>query len=72
MDPRQRLFPSMNQHEANTHLFATFSVLPVLIAQVGDAVPFRLHALGLLEGLAECTSADLAVLVEAVFQNDTT
>ena len=49
-----------------THLLATLSVLPVLVTQGGEAPFLCLYTFALLEGLAESTSTDLAVLVEPI------
>ena len=50
----------------NTYLFATLSVLPVLVTQNRLTAFLSLDTLSFLERLPDCTSADLAVFVESI------
>ena len=50
----------------NTYLFASLSVLPVLVTQNRLSTFLSLDTLGFLERLPNCTSADLAVFIESI------
>lgn len=67
--PGMILEPLNSYKHRNTkkkYLFASLSILPVLVTQGSEAPFLCLYTFALLEGLAESTSTDLAVLVEPI------